>query len=310
MKSLKLITDLDGIWTNQEQEAEYIWEYIIKKLSGITSFSETDIQRILELSKSEMERQPYKFGWMNNGRITAYYCEGPFSDINAVFNYISRAGSINSFSVFKQELAEIKKAILGKKYETPEKFAGACFTESAKKFKEAGKLAPNPGAKSTLEKILEKGVDVVIASDSGTEKIEHLCLKLGKKPSNFKSFRRSNLYARANAKRFVISPDYAELPETLHIKKYYDVSLRRKSYHNLLLEEMPDYVIGDVFSMDLALPLYLRMHDPNFSKLKIIQKIQKYTPPWVKEYLGKEEFKGKVYMIDDIKELPKIISWN
>ena len=73
---------------------------------------------------------------------------------------------------------------------------------------------------------------------------------------------------------------------------------------------MPDYVIGDVFSMDIALPVYLRMNDPQFKKLKIIQKIQKYTPAWVKEYLSKEEFKGKVFMIDDIKDLPKIISWN
>ncbi len=72
---------------------------------------------------------------------------------------------------------------------------------------------------------------------------------------------------------------------------------------------MPDYVLGDVFSLDLALPLYLRMNDPKFQKLKVIQKVQKYTPSWVKDYLSKAEFKGIAFMIDDIKELPDIISW-
>ena len=310
MKSLKLVSDFEGIWTNKEQEAAYVWNNIVKKLSTITRFSEIEINRILDESKSDMDKQPYKFGWMNNGKIAVYYREDLFGDNNAVFNFISRVGSVNSFSVFKQELAEIKKCILEEKYESAEKFSDMCYMESTKKFKESGKLVPHLNAKTALDKVLEKGVDVVIASNSGTERIEHLCLKLGKKLSNDKSFKRSNVYSLGNAKRYIISQDYTELPESLHIKKYYDVPLRRKFYHHLLLGEMPDYVIGDVFSMDLALPLYLRMNDPKFKKLKIIQKVQKYTPDWVTEYLAKEEFKGKVFMIEDIKELPKIISWN
>src|SRR5438132_736973 len=112
MKSLKLVSDFDGIWTNQEAEVEFVWNYIIKKLVTITRFTENDLARIFRESKADMDRTPYKFGWMNNGKIAAYYREDPFGDNNAVFNYTTRAGSTNSFSVFKQELAEINKCIL------------------------------------------------------------------------------------------------------------------------------------------------------------------------------------------------------
>jgi hypothetical protein len=69
-------------------------------------------------------------------------------------------------------------------------------------------------------------------------------------------------------------------------------------------------VLGDVFSLDLALPLYLRMHEKKLKKLKVIQKVQKHTPQWVKEFLSKDEFKGIAFMVDSIDELPELIRVN
>jgi len=43
MKSLKLLSGFDGIWTNQEKEAEYVWDTIHKKLRQVTKFSESEI---------------------------------------------------------------------------------------------------------------------------------------------------------------------------------------------------------------------------------------------------------------------------
>jgi len=38
LKKIKLISDFDGIWTNQNIEAEYVWEYILGSLSELTGF--------------------------------------------------------------------------------------------------------------------------------------------------------------------------------------------------------------------------------------------------------------------------------
>src|SRR5207245_3826186 len=123
-------------------------------------------------------------------------------------------------------------------------------------------------------------------------------MKLGKKPTNEKSFKPGNVHARGNSMKFVITPDFDEVPEKMKIDNRYEVQLRRKSYYKVFVDEIPDYVIGDVFSLDLALPLHLRLHDSRFNKLKLIQKVQKHTPDWVKDFLNRDEFKGIVFMID------------
>ncbi len=110
MKSLKLVTDFDGVWTNQLKEAEYVWHLIFKKLTQITKLPESELNRIITDSKADMDRNPYKYGWMNNGKIAAFYQEDPFGDNNALFNYISRAGSLSSFSVLSRSLAKLKNA--------------------------------------------------------------------------------------------------------------------------------------------------------------------------------------------------------
>jgi hypothetical protein len=115
------------------------------------------------------------------------------------------------------------------------------------------------------------------------------------------------LHAIGDAGKFIIDNSYTELPEFYEITKRFKVNLRRKNYHKILLQEKPDYVIGDVFSLDLALPLYLRMHDKRLKNLKVIQKVQNHTPDWVKEFLRKDEFKGIAFMVDSIDELPELM---
>ncbi len=39
-------------------------------------------------------------------------------------------------------------------------------------------------------------------------------------------------------RKFVITPDYPELPEYLNVKKYFDIPLRRISYYQLLTDEI------------------------------------------------------------------------
>lgn len=306
---MKLVSDFDGIWTDQNKEAVYVWNYITDKISDITDFPSEEVTELLEGCKKEMDKTPWEYGWFNNGRISAYFREDPFGDNNAMFNYIHRAANENSHSVFRQKLFVIKKAIIKNGYESAEKFSNVCFMESSKLFKESGKLATQPGAKKALDSVLKKGVNIVVASNSSTEKIEHLFLKLGKQPTNERSFKPGNVHARGDSMKFVITPDFDELPSTMNITAKYKVQLRRKSYYDLIVDESPDYIIGDVFSLDIALALHLRLRDSRFINMKIIQKVQKHTPGWVKDFLGADEFKDFVFMIEDIGELADVIKW-
>ncbi|MGH2574694.1 MAG: hypothetical protein ACRDFC_03230, partial [Ignavibacteria bacterium] len=86
MNRIKLLSDFDGVWTNQEEEADYVRDYIVSELSNITGSSKNKIQKLLDGIKSEMDKAPHKYGWMNNGEVAAYYKEDRLADNNAVFD--------------------------------------------------------------------------------------------------------------------------------------------------------------------------------------------------------------------------------
>lgn len=310
MAIVKLISDFDGVWTNQEAEAVYVWDYMVKSIADLTGDTTESVNSILLECKKEMDRTPYEYGWFYDGSIAAYYQEDPFGDNNAIFDYINRAASTKSYSNFKQKLAVIKQAIEKKLNMNCASYSNDCFTKSTSQFKLEGKLKPVETAGEIVKELNGMGVEIVVVSNSKTEKIEHLFRKAGHTVTNERTIKRGRLHAIGDAKKFVINDKFSVLPQYINISGRFNVSLRRENYFNVLLKEKPNYVIGDVFSLDLALPLYLRLNDDRFNGLKIIQKVHKHTPSWVKDYISKDEFKDIAFMVDSIDELPELFRKN
>lgn len=310
MAIVKVISDFDGVWTNQDAEAVYVWDYMVKSIADLTGDTNESVNSILLECKKEMDRSPYEYGWFYDGSIAAYYQEDPFGDNNAIFDYINRAASTKSYSNFKQKLAVIKHAIEKKLNMNCAAFSNDCFTKSTSQFKLEGKLKPVETAGEIVKELNGMGVEIVVVSNSKTEKIEHLFRKAGHTVTNERSIKRGRLHAIGDAKKFVINDKFTVLPQSINVSGRFNVSLRRENYFNVLLKEKPDYVIGDVFSLDLALPIYLRLNDDRFNGLKIIQKVHKHTPSWVKDYISKDEFKDIAFMVDSIDELPELFRKN
>lgn len=307
MAIVKLISDFDGVWTNQELESDYVWKFIISAVSALTDFTPQKVDELLKQCKTEMSKTPYEYGWFNNGGIACYYQEDPFGDNNAIFDYIEKVSSKNSYSNFKQHIAEIKEAVKKKAKMTLAEFSNDCFIKATTQFKLEGKLKPVEKAGNIVKKLNSGGVEIVVVSNSKTEKIEHLFRKAGKTVTNETSIVRGRLHSIGDARKFVIDNTFTELPEKFSITGRFKVSLRRKNYFKILLAEKPDYVIGDVFSLDLGLPLYLRLNDERFGKLNVIQRVHPHTPGWVKDYLSKDKLKGIAFLVNSIDELPGIL---
>ena len=47
MAILKLLSDFDGVWTNQETEARYVRDYLIKKISELTGDSTDTVKNLI-----------------------------------------------------------------------------------------------------------------------------------------------------------------------------------------------------------------------------------------------------------------------
>lgn len=303
----KLISDFDGIWTNQEQEAEFVWNFILNKTSELSGIPTNEVNDLLNHCKKEMSSEPWEYGWFYEGKIAAYFGEDPFGDNNAVFDYINRAASKTSHSRFRQRIYEIKESILNN-YQSLADFSEYCFKESTADFKIKGKLKPIENANDIIRELNSSGVEIVVASNSRTEKIEHLFTKAGLRVTNQFSIKRSRLHAMGGAGKFKIDDSFSLLPESINLDGKFRVNLRRPSYYKILLEEKPDYVLGDVFSLDIALPLWLSMNDKDFSGLKVIQKIQPHTPAWVRKYIASPNLKLKAYMVNSLEEIKGIIN--
>lgn len=297
MKKIKLLSDFDGIWTNQEEEASYMRTFMENKLAEISGRNTGEIIRMIERINETMRITPHLYGWKYKSETPAFFGEDQFGDNNAIIDFIEQN---NVKKKPDKDLLQIK--ILDAGFESLEQFSTYCFTESTRIFREEGRLRPCESASKTAAKLLEGGVDLTVASNSGTDKIQYLFGKMG---YDLKS--ESRIHTRGNAMKFVIEKDYNALPSYLEVNSEYKIPLRRKYYHELLLEEKPGYVIGDVFSLDIALPLYLSLNDERFMGLKLILKVQNHTPEWVKQFLRKKEFWGIVFMIADIEELPDTI---
>jgi FMN phosphatase YigB (HAD superfamily) len=308
MAIIKLLSDFDGVWTDQESEADYVNKFIIRKISDLSKFNPAEVREILKECRKTIEKTPHNYGWHFENYFACYYGEDPFGDNNAIFDYINKSASKSSYSNYKQNLAIIKDSVLTKTgNKSLSDFSNECFVKSTGQFKQEGKLRPVPSAGDTIKKLNDNGIEIVIVSNSNTDKIEHLFFKAGHKATNEKSLKRGKLHAIGDARKYIIDPSFKEVPEKLTIKSNFNPYLRRRNYFKILLEEKPDYVLGDVFSLDLALPLYLRLKDPGFKNLKVIQKIQPHTPAWVKDYLKSKKLNGIAYTVKDVSELPEII---
>jgi FMN phosphatase YigB (HAD superfamily) len=303
----KLVSDFDGVWTNQKDEAEYVWNYILTSVSGLTGLSTGEISDVFRKCFQEMSKEPWEYGWFYNGKIAAYYQEDPFGDNNALFDYIDRKSSNSSHSNFRQRIYEIKKAIL-KKFASLSEFSQYCFVEATTGFRREGRLKPIEKAAEIIKDLNTRGIGVVVVSNSKTDKIQHLFTKAGLKATDEKSFKRGRLHARGGAGKFIIDNSFDQITEQLHITQKIKINLRRPSYYNILKDELPDYVIGDVFSLDLALPLWLILNNEKFRHMKLIQKIQPHTPGWVIDYIVSDEIKKYVHTVNTTDEIKNIIN--
>ncbi|MEO8665043.1 MAG: hypothetical protein ABI462_06065 [Ignavibacteria bacterium] len=309
MKKIKLVSDFDGIWTDQKKESEHVWNYIVSSAAELSGKTQKDTRNFFRLCRQRMDKDPGKYGWVNAGEIAAFYKEDPYGDNNAIFDFMDRVYSNFPPDDLTIEIKKVRTSILAK-YKSLAEYSQECFAVPTGRHKSEGKLKPVTSAADTVKKINSLNTDIVVVSNSTTDKIKYLFAQAGIIVSGDALGKRESVHARGDAKKFFIYNSDTVLPSYLEISGKIKVPLRRSSYHSILIEEKPDFVVGDVFSLDIALPLYLRMNKREFSNLKVIQKIQPYTPAWVKDYLNKKDFKGKAFTINKIEELPEIISMN
>jgi FMN phosphatase YigB (HAD superfamily) len=259
--SVKILSDFDGVWTDQAFEAESVKLFLVAEAARLAGVAADDAHEHFARFERTVKVSPERYGWAPDGRITAYVDEDPFCDANSIAQYVSECET-------DADARSYKRAILGGGFKSLTAFADHCFFAATATFRTQHPPALVPTAKAMLESLARAGAEVVVVSNSPPEKISGWFREIG--------VSEHALRVRGSAGKFVIGATDASI-ELAGRRIFVD----RPKYRRIIEEERPDIVIGDVFSLDLALPHVMRREKHPSAPSELVLRRHPHTPRWV-----------------------------
>ena len=89
-RRLKILSDFDGVWTNQGPEASLLLDWMIAKLGELAGVPESDANEELRSMCAGMKKTPGAHGWAPDGRISAYLDEDPLVESSALTRLLAQ----------------------------------------------------------------------------------------------------------------------------------------------------------------------------------------------------------------------------
>jgi len=203
--------------------------------------------------------------------MSAFADEDPFIQHSALLHYVHDHVSLDAVA------GAMHAGALAHGFEGLDSFGGhshAFAVEQVVKRRGPGIL---PQAAEAGRRLLAAGHEVVVVSNSTPDKLmqwfEHAHVPRTLHPESSQGA----LRVRGSARKFVLGP---RARGTLELGGT-SFDLDRPSYEAILLDERPDAVVGDVFSLDLALPLALRRGTADWNQVRLFWLVHPYTPAWL-----------------------------
>ncbi len=256
---MKLLTDFDGVWTDPREEAALGYDFIIDEVTRITGEDREKIQARISSVREEVLSQPLLHGWESNGAVAAFSEEDPYITNNA----ICRAITLHHSDLWDQLKSE---------FEDFDAFSYACYRGGVERYASGNVELLRKGAKEVLRSLLSKGWEIVYASNSTGEKLRSCLGELSAEEGG-------PIRIRGSARKFVLTSDTG----TSQTFAQRAVRTDRGHYLEILEEEQPDIIIGDVFSLDLSLPAELRAKGISYLEKGLVLYKTEYTPSWALE---------------------------
>jgi hypothetical protein len=243
---MRIVMDFDGVYTDPTEEGDACSRGFRNKIVSLgVDFlglgSEEGVDSWLGELRARQAAQPFRFGWRSEGRVSAFTFEDPFLRNIGLADYLdhlAQEGDLKAKKVLSGLAARERIGSFGELSEWS-------FHQLHLKKK------ADPQAKKWVIEAMGRGHEVFIVSNSATDKIEEFLDQAG-----FPEDRRPRV--RGGARKFGLGKS----PRLMKIGQWagqgVEVDTDRPLYERALLELKPDAVIGDVFCLDLALPVRLK----------------------------------------------------
>jgi hypothetical protein len=264
---MKLLSDFDGVWTYPDEEGAAHGAALDAALEAALGEGERPAVRAwIAHARAVLRAEPARWGWSTAGRISAFADEDPFTEHGALLHYIEAARAHDPLAARLAAAVEESDGSL-------DAFGGRAHVGGVRTVEARRGPGIIASAAQAGHELLAGGIDVVVVSNSGTEKLKRWFDHVGLPNRIHPEHAPGALRLRGSARKFVLAPGAGDAIDAGGVR----VDVARPHYEAVLREERPDAVVGDVFSIDLALPLALKRREPAWRNLRIFWLLHPYS---------------------------------
>jgi len=284
--SFKILSDFDGVWTNAEREAQALHEQLVGDCVTLVGRERITVEADLAAFRREVQASPQEYGWAPDGRISAFADEDPLCEIAGLCALVSWAEH--------GEARRYRDAIEAR-FTSVQEFAEHGFVTAMGRFREQHAPSIAADAREQLRAVTDAGAQVVVVSNSEPGKLVEwfaaVGIDAGEGPEH-------ELRIRGSAGKQVLAS--ARSIEVCGRSVHVD----RPRYREAIVEERPSLVIGDIFSLDLALPHAMREDGHPAAPRTLALRRHAHTPTWILE----DRAAGAIdHVVDSFGDLAAVI---
>lgn len=288
-RAFKILSDFDGVFTDQGIEADENLRYVVQECVRLVGGAPARIEAEIERIRGEVLAAPAAWGWAPDGdRISAYVDEDPLCLPSAVCLFLSRTD---------EPLVREIRAAVEAEFQSLAAFSEHCFRSAVASYRDRHPPCLVPGIADQLDRVLATGAEVVVVSNSSSEKIGTWLRSVGVDAGEGPGHR---VRLRGSAGKQFLGQTNASIRVADR-----DVRIDRPRYRTAIEEESPDLIIGDVFSLDLALPHVMRGEGHPSAPARLVLRRHPHTPAWV---LGDRAHGAIDHVVDRFGDLVDLVA--
>lgn len=282
MKSF-IIFDFDGTLTDAEQEGTPFRRGYLEDLSTLTRIPLEELDEHAKIFEKEVATHPERYGWLFQNQIVAPATVDPYLRMMPVARH----------------LLDRHQALMNPQ-DRERVLDGLLYKYNYQKTLDIFR----PYAQECLQTLIDQSTFIV--TNSHTDAVQNKISLLEQNRTDGVSLTPYLSRVHGRAKKYIIDPEMVNVKPHLSLPGLNrPVLLRRHEYYKVLNQlriqvgaEWEDlWVFGDIFELDLSLPLSLG------ARVGLVQ--NPFTPSWEIEYLTHH---SRGYLIRDLREILDLVS--
>lgn len=290
----RVLVDFDGVWTSVDGQAAAVDAARHRRLAEVSGLQVEAVGRCEAAVAAALAAAPLQHGWRLDGRLTAYADEDPFLRHNALCCGIGVLAADGH-----AECRALQAALAARGHDDLSALGSAIFLEASHAYLDDHGHDLLPAAPGVLRELLTVA-DVVFCTNFTPDAVARSWVPRGFAFAGPGAT--PGLCLRGAAQKQTLT---ADPPRSLDFGGR-PVAVDRAFYRAVLTAERPDVVVGDVFSLDLALPLAMAAEAGSAMRPLCLLARTRFTPRWSLELAGSGP-KEELRLLDALDDLVPLV---